>query len=110
MELRQLEYFVAVSRHGSLTRAAARLRISQPALTRQIRQLEREVGAALFEHTDGHGGHAAGIALFEHARSILGMVASARDVAARGAPVMGFVEIGMALGYPAQPADDASGS
>ncbi|MDT5174172.1 MAG: LysR family transcriptional regulator, benzoate and cis,cis-muconate-responsive activator of ben, partial [Mycobacterium sp.] len=46
MELGQLEYFVAVSRHGSLTRAAAQLRISQPALIRQIRQLEREVGAA----------------------------------------------------------------
>jgi hypothetical protein len=51
MELGQLEYFVAVSRHGSLTRAAAQLRISQPALIRQIRQLEREVGAALFERT-----------------------------------------------------------
>lgn len=101
MELRQLEYFVAVSRHGSLTRAAARLRISQPALTRQIRQLEREVGAALFERTPaGMAATAAGVALFEHARSILGMVASARDVAARGGPVMELVEIGMAPGLP----------
>jgi DNA-binding transcriptional LysR family regulator len=101
MELRQLKYFVGVSRHGSLTRAAAQLRISQPALTRQIRQLEREVGAALFERTPtGMAATAAGVSLFEHARSILGMVASARDVAARSAPVTESVELGLAPGLP----------
>ncbi|MDB5928773.1 MAG: LysR family transcriptional regulator [Polaromonas sp.] len=48
MELRHLRYFVSVAELGSVSRAAEKLFIAQPALSAQIRQLEEEVGAALF--------------------------------------------------------------
>src|SRR5690348_15279254 len=51
MELRQLVYFDAVVRHGGFTRASARLRVAQPAVSAQIRRLERELGAALLHRT-----------------------------------------------------------
>ena len=47
MELRHLRYFTAVVRAGSFARAAASLRVAQPSLSRQVRDLERELGASL---------------------------------------------------------------
>ena len=49
MELRQLEYFVAVAEEASFTRAAARVRVAQPGVSAQVRRLEREVGEDLFD-------------------------------------------------------------
>ncbi|MDT7600453.1 MAG: hypothetical protein QOK26_2530 [Pseudonocardiales bacterium] len=51
MELRQVEHFLAVVEHGSFTAAARATRIVQSALSTSIRNLERELGTALFERT-----------------------------------------------------------
>ncbi|WP_405844869.1 LysR family transcriptional regulator [Streptomyces platensis] len=53
MELRQLNYLVAIAEEGNLGRAAARLYVSQPALSYALRKLEAELGVALFERHPG---------------------------------------------------------
>jgi DNA-binding transcriptional LysR family regulator len=49
VDLRHLRYFVAVADAGGFSKAAARLRVSQPALWRQVRQLEQDLGVRLFD-------------------------------------------------------------
>src|SRR5215216_4687359 len=72
MEIRQLIYFSTTFRQGSVTRAAEELMISQPALSRQIRRFEREIGTPLFERVPtGVTATAAGVALYRHALAIL---------------------------------------
>lgn len=48
MELRVMKYFLAVAEEGNITKAADRLHLTQPTLSRQLRELEEELGAPLF--------------------------------------------------------------
>ena len=75
MELRQIEYVLAVVDRGSFTKAAAAVHVSQPSLSDGIRRLEAELGVRLFDRlgrsvelTD------AGLALVGPARQLLGML------------------------------------
>src|SRR5919108_1111767 len=87
MELRHLRYFIAVAEEHSFSGAANRLRVAQPALSKQIRDLEIELGTVLFERGP-RGVHltASGRAFLVEARHTLDnasrAVASARGAAA----------------------------
>src|SRR5258708_2723334 len=84
MELRHLRYFVAVAGAGSLSVAAERLHTSQPSLSRQIRDLEEEVGAQLLTRSArGIDLTPAGRAFLEHARLVLSQVEAATEAARR---------------------------
>ncbi|MFG3105052.1 LysR family transcriptional regulator [Streptomyces sp. NPDC048182] len=72
VHLRELRYFVAVAEELHFTRAAERLYVSQPALSKQIRALERQLGAELFRREpQGVRLTEAGTALLPHARRML---------------------------------------
>lgn len=72
MELNEIEAFIAIQRTGNFTRAATALYISQPAISRRIELLERELGAALFERLPtGVRLTEAGRAFLPHAQQVL---------------------------------------
>src|ERR1700685_1850170 len=87
VELRHLRYFVAVAEEGSLTNAAERrLHTAQPSLSRQIRDLELEVGVKLLERrARGIELTAAGRTFLDHARLALLQVEGAGEAARRAA-------------------------
>jgi LysR family transcriptional regulator, benzoate and cis,cis-muconate-responsive activator of ben and cat genes len=90
MELRHLRYFVAVAEERNVTRAAARLHISQPPLSRQVRDLEKELGVRLFERS------ANGVCLTEAGETFL---ADARSLLRRAEAAIESVKTA-ALGKP----------
>ena len=53
MELRQLQYLVAVADEASFTKAAAKAHVAQPGVSAQIRRLERELGQVLLDRSGG---------------------------------------------------------
>lgn len=84
MDLRQLEYFVAVAEEGSFTRAAARVHVVQSAVSAAVKTLERELGAVLLDRnsqrvllTD------AGQALLPKAQAVLDAATEAKDAVAQ---------------------------
>lgn len=112
MELRQLEYFVAVTEEASFTRAAARLHVAQPGVSAQIRQLERELGLPLLDRSGRTVRLTeAGSAVLPYARAALSAVAGARLVVdeltglVRGHVTVGVIEWMKVLDLPGLLAD-----
>ncbi|MER6237436.1 LysR substrate-binding domain-containing protein [Streptomyces clavifer] len=109
MELRQLEYFIAVAEERNFTRAAERVHISQSGVSAQIRQLERELGAELFDRSARTATlTAAGQAALEHARAALaaaGAVGQAVDEVTD--LIRGRLRVGMVIGCTLTPLFDA---
>ncbi|MDQ7988959.1 MAG: LysR substrate-binding domain-containing protein [Candidatus Dactylopiibacterium sp.] len=97
MEIRQLKYFIAVAEERNISRAAARLHLSQPPLTRQIQQLEAQLGATLFVRT--HAGMeltTAGRLFLDHARQIKSHMEQAAELARRASDGhIGRLDIGV---------------
>lgn len=97
MDLRQLTALVTVAEVGSVTKAAQLLHLVQPAVTRQIRSLEEEVGVPLFDRTrQGMTLTPAGELLVERARRALHELALARtEIRPSGGGVTGIVRVGL---------------
>ena len=96
MELRHLRYFVTVAEERNITRAAGRLRVAQPALSRQLTDLENEVGVKLLER-GRHGVQvtAAGREFQRRAKAVLTDAARAADAArVAGGAITGRLTLG----------------
>jgi LysR family nitrogen assimilation transcriptional regulator len=97
MELKQLKYFLCVAEVGSFSKAAIMLSVAQPILSRQVRNLEEELKAALF-HRNGRGIvlSDAGKRLEEYARTIMSSVDQATtEITAMQATPRGTIAIAM---------------
>lgn len=109
MDLRQLEYFVAVAEERNFTRAAERVHISQSGVSAQIRQLERELGAELFDRSSRTVTlTVAGKAALEHARATLAAAGTiGQAVAEVSELIRGRLTVGMVIGCTITPLFDA---
>ncbi|MDG9707597.1 LysR family transcriptional regulator [Streptomyces sp. DH10] len=109
MEMRQLEYFVAVAEEQNFTRAAERVHISQSGVSAQIRQLERELGAELFHRSARTATlTVAGKAALEHARAALAAAdAVGQAVGEVTDLIRGRLTVGMVIGCTVTPLFDA---
>src|SRR5579862_271101 len=109
MELRQLEYFVAVAEEANFTRAASRVHISQSGISAQIRRLERELGAELIDRSGRSATlTAAGGAALEHARAALASASSVREAVGEVTGLIrGRIDIGMVTGCTITPLFEA---
>lgn len=107
MELRQLEYLVAVAEEESFTKAAARVYVTQPCVSAQIRRLERELGQELLDRS----GRVvqlteAGAAALPYARAVLAALTSVREAVddvtglVRGPVAVGSVASSLSLRLP----------
>jgi DNA-binding transcriptional LysR family regulator len=97
MDLRQLEYFVAVAETANFTRAAERVHISQSGVSAQIRQLERQLGQPLFDRSGKTVRLTeAGAVVLPHARAALAAAAGISQVVDELAGLVhGHVSVGM---------------
>ncbi|MEU6916890.1 LysR family transcriptional regulator [Streptomyces olindensis] len=109
MELRQLEYFVAVAEERNFTRAAERVHISQSGVSAQIRQLERELGAELFDRSARTATlTAAGRAALDHARAALAAAGAVGQAVGEVTDLIrGRLGVGMVVGCTLTPLFDA---
>jgi len=109
MELRQLEYFVAVAEERNFTRAAERVHISQSGVSAQIRQLERELGADLFDRSARTATlTVAGKAALQHARAALAAAGAVSQAVGEVTDLIrGRLTVGMVMGCTLTPLFDA---
>jgi len=112
MDLRQLEYFVAVADERNFTRAAERVHISQSGVSAQIRQLERELGAELFDRSTRVATlTVAGKAALDHARAALAAAAAVGQAVGEVTDLIrGRLAVGMVIGCTVTPLFDALAS
>lgn len=97
MELRQIQYFLALYEEGSMTRAASRMNVVQPALSMQLAKLENEIGQQLFHrNTRGMAPAPAGHLMYKLFRPLLAEFAQARDqLMQTDGELSGHVSIGL---------------
>jgi DNA-binding transcriptional LysR family regulator len=109
MELRQLEYFVAVAEDANFTRAAERVHVSQSGVSAQVRQLERDLGAPLIDRSGRVATlTAAGAAALPHARAALAAAAAVRHAVDDVTGLFtGQIVVGMVTGCTVTPLFDA---
>ena len=109
MDLRQLEYFVAVAEEANFTRAADRVHITQSGVSAQIRQFERELGAELFDRSSRTIRlTSAGQAALPHARAALAAAGAVRQsIDDVNGLIRGRLTLGMITGCTVTPLFDA---
>lgn len=94
MELRTLQYFLTVAREGNITRAADILHITQPTLSRQLQQLEQELGTELFVRGRNFTLTDSGVILRRRAEEVIDLLYKIESEIAAADDVAGIISIG----------------